>query len=170
MNSIVELDHDELVDEELDEILTRLDKLESVIVLLADRVDAMSEIADKLGAIAELLDTCWRYAAAHSNRFITFEYVMLKGVNDQVADAKALVRLLAGIPSKINLIPFNPWPGTRYECSDWDQIERFAEVVNRAGYASPVRTPRGRDILAACGQLKSASEKLSARARLLEAG
>ena len=86
-----------------------------------------------------------------------------------LADAKALVRLLAGIPSKINLIPFNPWPGTRYECSDWNQIERFAEVVNRAGYASPVRTPRGRDILAACGQLKSTSEKLSARARLLEA-
>ena len=90
---------------------------------------------------------------------------MLKGVNDQPADAKALVRLLAGIPAKINLIPFNPWPGTRYECSEWDQIEKFAEIVNRAGYASPVRTPRGRDIFAACGQLKSASEKLSARAR-----
>jgi 23S rRNA (adenine2503-C2)-methyltransferase len=91
---------------------------------------------------------------------------MLKGVNDSLADAKALVRLLEGIPAKINLIPFNPWPGTRYECSDWETIERFAEVVNRAGYASPVRTPRGRDILAACGQLKSASEKLRARDRV----
>ena len=116
------------------------------------------------------MEACRNYPGLSNARRITFEYVMLKGVNDQVADAKALVRLLAGIPSKINLIPFNPWPGTRYECSDWDQIERFAEVVNRAGYASPVRTPRVRDILAACGQLKSASEKLSARARLLEAG
>jgi len=117
--------------------------------------------------IAELMAACRNYPGLSNARRITFEYVMLKDVNDQVADAKALVRLLAGIPSKINLIPFNPWPGTRYVCSDWEQIERFAEVVNRAGYASPVRTPRGRDILAACGQLKSASEKLSARARLL---
>ena len=81
---------------------------------------------------------------------------MLKGVNDSLADAKALVQLLAGIPAKINLIPFNPWPGTTYECSDWDRIEEFAEIVINAGYASPVRTPRGADILAACGQLKSA--------------
>ena len=94
---------------------------------------------------------------------------MLKGVNDSLADAKALVRLLAGIPAKINLIPFNPWPGTPHECSDWEQIERFAEVVNRAGYASPVRTPRGRDIMAACGQLKSESLKLAARERKVEA-
>ena len=84
---------------------------------------------------------------------------MLKGVNDSLADARELVRLLAGIPAKINLIPFNPWPGAPYECSDWEQIEGFAEVVNRAGYAWPIRTPRGRDILAACGQLKSASIK-----------
>ncbi len=91
---------------------------------------------------------------------------MLKGVNDSIADAKALVRLLKGIPAKINLIPFNPWPGTTYECSDWEQIEKFSEVVFNAGYASPVRTPRGRDILAACGQLKSATEKLSARERM----
>jgi 23S rRNA (adenine2503-C2)-methyltransferase len=90
---------------------------------------------------------------------------MLKGVNDSLADARALVRLLNGIPAKINLIPFNPWPGSRYECSDWEQIERFADVVNRAGYASPVRTPRGRDILAACGQLKSESQKLRASQR-----
>ena len=83
-----------------------------------------------------------------------------------VADAKALVRLLKGIPAKINLIPFNPWPGTAYECSDWAQIEKFSEIIFNAGYASPVRTPRGRDILAACGQLKSATEKLSARERL----
>jgi 23S rRNA (adenine2503-C2)-methyltransferase len=92
---------------------------------------------------------------------------MLKGVNDSDADARALVRLLKGIPAKINLIPFNPWPGTRYECSDWERIERFSEIVFRAGYASPVRTPRGRDILAACGQLKSETEKLRARARLM---
>ncbi len=116
--------------------------------------------------IAELLDACRNYPGLSNARRITFEYVMLKGVNDSLADAKALVRLLRGIPAKINLIPFNPWPGTTYECSDWDQIEKFSEVVFAAGYASPVRTPRGRDILAACGQLKSASEKLSARERL----
>jgi 23S rRNA (adenine2503-C2)-methyltransferase len=115
--------------------------------------------------IAELLDACRNYPGLSNARRITFEYVMLKGVNDSLADAKALVRLLAGIPAKINLIPFNPWPGSAYECSDWEQIERFAEVVNNAGYASPVRTPRGRDILAACGQLKSESIKLRAADR-----
>ena len=108
---------------------------------------------------------CRNYPGLSNARRITFEYVMLKGVNDSLAEARALVKLLAGIPAKINLIPFNPWPGTRYECSDWETIERFAEVVNRAGYASPVRTPRGRDILAACGQLKSASTKLKASER-----
>jgi 23S rRNA (adenine2503-C2)-methyltransferase len=116
--------------------------------------------------IAELLDACRNYPGLSNARRITFEYVMLKGVNDSAADAKALVRLLKGIPAKINLIPFNPWPGTTYECSDWEQIEKFSEIVFDAGYASPVRTPRGRDILAACGQLKSATEKLSARERL----
>jgi 23S rRNA (adenine2503-C2)-methyltransferase len=116
--------------------------------------------------IGELLEACRNYPGLSNARRITFEYVMLKGVNDSIADAKALVRVLAGIPAKINLIPFNPWPGTVYECSDWDQIERFSEVVFNAGYASPVRTPRGRDILAACGQLKSATEKLSARERM----
>jgi 23S rRNA (adenine2503-C2)-methyltransferase len=116
--------------------------------------------------IRELLDACRNYPGLSNARRITFEYVMLKGINDSLADAKALVRLLKGIPAKINLIPFNPWPGTTYECSDWDQIEKFSEVIFAAGYASPVRTPRGRDILAACGQLKSASEKLSARERL----
>ncbi len=116
--------------------------------------------------IAQLLEACRSYPGLSNARRITFEYVMLKGINDSIADAKALVRLLAGIPAKINLIPFNPWPGSAYECSDWDQIERFSEVVFNAGYASPVRTPRGRDILAACGQLKSASEKLSARERM----
>ena len=116
--------------------------------------------------ISELLDACRAYPGASNARRITFEYVMLKGVNDSLADAKALVRLLKGIPAKINLIPFNPWPGTAYECSDWAQIEKFSEVIFNAGYASPVRTPRGRDILAACGQLKSATEKLSARERL----
>jgi 23S rRNA (adenine2503-C2)-methyltransferase len=116
--------------------------------------------------IATLLDACRNYPGLSNARRITFEYVMLKGVNDSIADAKALIRLLKGIPAKINLIPFNPWPGSKFECSEWDQIEKFSEVVFNAGYASPVRTPRGRDILAACGQLKSATEKLSARERL----
>ena len=90
---------------------------------------------------------------------------MLKDVNDSLAEARELVRLLVGIPAKINLIPFNPWPGAPYECSPWNRIEKFAEIVNKAGYASPVRTPRGRDIMAACGQLKSESVKVSAAAR-----
>jgi 23S rRNA (adenine2503-C2)-methyltransferase len=116
--------------------------------------------------IKQLLESCRNYPGASNAKRITFEYVMLKGVNDSIEEAKALVRLLKGIPAKINLIPFNPWPGSQYECSDWEQIEKFSQVVFDAGYASPVRTPRGRDILAACGQLKSASEKLSARERL----
>jgi 23S rRNA (adenine2503-C2)-methyltransferase len=116
--------------------------------------------------IAELLQACRDYPGLSNAKRITFEYVMLKDVNDRDADAHALVRLLRGIPAKINLIPFNPWPGTRYECSDWETIERFSEIVFRAGYASPVRRPRGRDILAACGQLKSESQKLSARERI----
>jgi 23S rRNA (adenine2503-C2)-methyltransferase len=116
--------------------------------------------------IADLLDACRNYPGVSNAKRITFEYVMLKDVNDSIEDAKALVRLLKGIPAKINLIPFNPWPGTKYECSDWEQIEKFSQVVFDAGYASPVRTPRGRDILAACGQLKSATEKLSARERM----
>ena len=116
--------------------------------------------------IEMLLDACRTYPGLTNAKRITFEYVMLKGINDSLADAKALVRLLAGIPAKINLIPFNPWPGTRYECSDWETIEKFSEVVFDAGYSAPVRTPRGRDILAACGQLKSATEKLSARERM----
>ena len=115
--------------------------------------------------ITELLDACRSYPGLSNARRITFEYVMLKGVNDSIAEAKELVRLLAGIPAKINLIPFNPWPGAPYECSDWEQIERFADVVNRAGYASPIRTPRGRDIMAACGQLRSESQKLKASLR-----
>ncbi len=109
--------------------------------------------------IAELLDACRNYPRLSNAERITFEYVMLKGVNDSDADAKRLVRLIAGIPAKINLIPFNPWPGAPYERSDWERIEAFAEIVNRAGYASPVRTPRGQDIMAACGQLKSATER-----------
>src|SRR3984957_5990611 len=116
--------------------------------------------------IRELLDACRNYPGVSNARRITFEYVMLKGINDSLIDAKALVRLVKGMPAKINLIPFNPWPGTKYECSDWEQIEKFSEIVFNAGYASPVRTPRGRDILAACGQLKSATEKLNARERL----
>jgi 23S rRNA (adenine2503-C2)-methyltransferase len=117
--------------------------------------------------IETLLQACRDYPGASNARRITFEYVMLKGVNDTPAEARALVRLLKGIPAKINLIPFNPWPGSAYECSDWETIERFSEIIFNAGYASPVRTPRGRDILAACGQLKSETEKLRARARMM---
>ena len=121
--------------------------------------------------IKTLLDACRAYPGLSNARRITFEYVMLKGVNDSDRDARELVRLLRGIPAKINLIPFNPWPGSSYECSDWERIEAFSEIVFNAGYASPIRTPRGRDILAACGQLKSETEKLRARARLmLESG
>jgi 23S rRNA (adenine2503-C2)-methyltransferase len=116
--------------------------------------------------IRDLLQACRDYPGASNARRITFEYVMLKGVNDSPAEARELVRLLKGVPAKINLIPFNPWPGTAYECSDWETIERFSDIVFNAGYASPVRTPRGRDIFAACGQLKSETEKLSARARM----
>jgi 23S rRNA (adenine2503-C2)-methyltransferase len=117
--------------------------------------------------IETLVKACRDYPGASNARRITFEYVMLKGVNDSPAEARALVRLLKGLPAKINLIPFNPWPGSGFECSDWPTIERFSEIVFNAGYASPVRTPRGRDILAACGQLKSESEKLRARARMM---
>jgi 23S rRNA (adenine2503-C2)-methyltransferase len=116
--------------------------------------------------IAELMQACRDYPGASNARRITFEYVMLKGINDSPAEARELVRLLKGVPAKINLIPFNPWPGAPYECSDWETIEKFSDIVFNAGYASPVRTPRGRDILAACGQLKSETEKLRARARL----
>lgn len=135
------------------------------------------EVRDKLVPlnkkypIAELLQACRDYPGLSNARRITFEYAMLKGVNDSIADAKRLVKLLNSIPAKVNLIPFNPWPGTQYECSDWETIEKFSEVVNKAGYSSPVRTPRGRDIMAACGQLKSASERLTAKDRkALEAG
>jgi 23S rRNA (adenine2503-C2)-methyltransferase len=116
--------------------------------------------------LKELLDACRAYPGLSNARRITFEYVMLKGVNDSLADAKELVRLLKGIPAKINLIPFNKWPGSNYECSDWEQIENFADFINANGYASPIRTPRGQDILAACGQLKSASERMKKTERL----
>ncbi len=109
--------------------------------------------------IEALMDAVRVYPGISNARRVTFEYVMLKGVNDSPAEARALVRLLKGIPAKINLIPFNPWPGTDYQCSSWGTIETFAAILNKAGYASPIRTPRGRDILAACGQLKSESEK-----------
>jgi 23S rRNA (adenine2503-C2)-methyltransferase len=113
----------------------------------------------------ELLDACRNYPGATNARRITFEYVMLKGVNDSLSDAKELVRLLKGIPAKINLIPFNKWPGSDYECSSWEQIEKFADFINDNGYASPIRTPRGSDILAACGQLKSESERMKKKDR-----
>ena len=138
------------------------------ISLHAVRDDLRNELVplNRKYPIATLLEACRNYPGVSNARRITFEYVMLKGVNDSMADAKALVRLLKGIPAKINLIPFNPWPGSQYECSDWEQIEKFSEYIFNAGYSSPVRTPRGRDILAACGQLKSATEKLSARERI----
>jgi 23S rRNA (adenine2503-C2)-methyltransferase len=109
----------------------------------------------------ELLTACANYEGASNARRITFEYAMLKDVNDSVEDAKELVRLLRQykIPAKVNLIPFNPWPGTLFECSDWETIEKFSDTVFKAGISAPIRMPRGRDIMAACGQLKSASEK-----------
>lgn len=124
--------------------------------------------------IKDLLRACREYPGVSNSRRITFEYVMLKGINDSISDAKALIRLMEGIPAKINLIPFNPWPGSPYERSEKSQIEQFAKIILKAGYPSPVRTPRGDDILAACGQLKSGSvkEKRSKRRydeRLLEA-
>ncbi len=109
--------------------------------------------------IAELLDALRAYPKASNSERITFEYVMLKDVNDSDEDARRLVKLIAGIPAKINLIPFNEWPGAPYQRSDWERIERFADIVYKAGYASPIRTPRGEDIMAACGQLKSATER-----------
>ncbi len=137
------------------------------ISLHAVRDDLRNELVplNKKYPIADLLDACRTYPGLSNARRITFEYVMLKDVNDTDSDARELVRLLAGIPAKINLIPFNPWPGSPYVCADWNRIEAFADIVNRAGYASPVRTPRGRDIMAACGQLKSESVKQTAAVR-----
>ncbi len=109
--------------------------------------------------LVQLMDAIRAYPGLGNSKRVTFEYVMIKDVNDSADEARALVKLISGIPAKINLIPFNPWPGTDYVCSDWKAIETFAAILNRAGYASPIRTPRGRDILAACGQLKSESEK-----------
>ncbi len=114
--------------------------------------------------IAELMAACRRYPAASNARRITFEYVMLKGINDTPEDARALVRLIAGIPAKVNLIPFNPWPGSAYETSTRAAIDAFAQIVMDAGFSSPVRSPRGRDILAACGQLRTESRKEGPRA------
>ena len=124
---------------------------------------------NKKHPIDELMAAIRAYPGLSNARRVTFEYVMLKGVNDSPAEARALLKLLKGIPAKINLIPFNPWPGTEYQCSDWKTIEAFAAILNRAGYASPIRTPRGRDILAACGQLKSESEKIRASERRRQA-
>lgn len=124
---------------------------------------------NKKWPIQELLDACRAYPGVNNARRITFEYVMLEGINDSLEDARRLVSLIRGIPAKINLIPFNPWPGSNYVCSSDEQIERFAQVVLKAGYASPVRTPRGRDILAACGQLKSESKRQTRRELRAEA-
>jgi 23S rRNA (adenine2503-C2)-methyltransferase len=109
--------------------------------------------------IAELIAACRRYPGASNARRITFEYVMLKGVNDSEADARELVRLIAGLPAKVNLIPFNPWPGSTFETSTEAAIRKFAAIVMDAGFAAPVRSPRGRDILAACGQLRTDSRR-----------
>jgi len=111
--------------------------------------------------IAVLLDACRRYPSASNARRITFEYVMLRGVNDGEAEARELVRLIRGIPAKVNLIPFNPWPGSPYRTSTREQTAKFAAIVSAAGYSSPIRRPRGRDILAACGQLRTESERRS---------
>jgi 23S rRNA (adenine2503-C2)-methyltransferase len=131
------------------------------ISLHAVRDDLRNEIVpiNKKYPIKMLLEACKNYPAAANSRRITFEYVMLKGVNDSDTDAHELVRLLSDIHAKVNLIPFNPWPGAPYECSSNNRIHKFAEILNDAGYSSPVRTPRGRDIFAACGQLKSDSER-----------
>ena len=145
------------------------------IVAAGERTNAMLAISlhaanDKLRSqimpinkkypLSELMAACRAYPGLNNSKRITFEYVMLKGVNDSSKHAVELINLLRGIPAKVNLIPFNPWPGSEYECSDWETIERFADKINAAGYASPIRTPRGRDILAACGQFKSESEKI----------
>tara|TARA_B100001059_G_scaffold116580_1_gene116868 strand:+ start:1430 stop:2572 length:1143 start_codon:yes stop_codon:yes gene_type:complete len=134
------------------------------ISLHATNNDLRNEIVpiNKKYPIEELLEACRNYPGLSNSKRITFEYVMLKGVNDSEAEARDLVKLISGIPAKINLIPFNSWPGSSYECSDWDQIEKFGDIVNRGGYASPVRMPRGEDISAACGQLKSDTKKVRA--------
>ena len=137
------------------------------ISLHATQNDLRDEIVpiNKKYPIEELLDACKNYPSLSNSKRITFEYVMLKGVNDSESEARDLVKLISGIPAKINLIPFNPWPGSSYECSDWGQIEKFGDIVNRGGYASPIRIPRGSDISAACGQLKSDSKKEKASDR-----
>ena len=141
------------------------------ISLHAVRDDLRDEIVpiNRKYDLQTLFEAIRAYPELNNSKRVTFEYVMLKGVNDSLAEARDLVKLLRGVPAKINLIPFNPWPGSPYECSDWETIEAFAEVVNRAGYASPIRTPRGRDIFAACGQLRSESVKKSAAEKRREA-
>ena len=134
------------------------------ISLHATNNDLRNEIVpiNKKYPIEELLEACRDYPGLSNSKRITFEYVMLKGVNDSEAEARDLVKLISGIPAKINLIPFNSWPGSSYKCSDWEQIEKFGDIINRGGYASPIRTPRGEDISAACGQLKSDTKKIRA--------
>ncbi len=141
------------------------------ISLHAVRDDLRDEIVpiNRKYDLQTLFEAIRAYPKLGNSKRVTFEYVMLKGVNDSLAEARDLVKLLRGVPAKINLIPFNPWPGSPYECSDWETIEAFAKVVNRAGYASPIRTPRGRDIFAACGQLRSESVKKSAAEKRREA-
>ena len=141
------------------------------ISLHAANDDTRSQIMpiNKKYPLKELMEACKTYPGASNARRITFEYVMLKGINDSDADARALVKLVKDVPCKFNLIPFNPWPGTPYECSDQKTIEHFQSVLTDAGLTCPIRTPRGRDILAACGQLRTDSEKLSAKERRIQA-
>ena len=147
---------------------------EEIGVMLAVSLHAVNdELRNKLipinkkYPISTLLQACRNYPGLSNARRITFEYVMLKGINDHLHDAKNLVKLLKGIPAKVNLIPFNSWPGSTYECSDWEQMKKFSNFMNQCGFASPIRTPRGQDILAACGQLKSQSERLRKHNTLL---
>jgi 23S rRNA (adenine2503-C2)-methyltransferase len=153
-------------------VVPELEKLGAAGAMLAVSLHATNDdLRDKLVPlnrkypIAQLMAGIKAYPGLSNAKRVTFEYVMLKGVNDTPADARALVKLVQGIPAKINLIPFNPWPGAPYECSNRAAIDAFASIVNKAGYAAPVRRPRGRDILAACGQLKSESEKMRASDR-----
>lgn len=153
--------------------------IEEIGCLLAVSLHATTnEVRDKLVPINKrwnieaLLNTLRGYPRLSNSERITFEYVMLKGINDSDADARRLVKLISGIPAKINLIPFNEWPGAPYERSDWKRIEAFSNIVYKAGYASPIRTPRGEDIMAACGQLKSTTQRVwkSSREIATEAG
>jgi len=136
-------------------------RIRLAVSLHAVRDDLRNEIVpiNRKYPLKELMESVRRYPETSGTKEVTFEYVMLKGVNDSASDARELIKLIEGIPAKINLIPFNPWPGSKYERSTSDSIQKFAEILERSGYRSPVRRPRGQDIFAACGQLKSESKR-----------